>query len=333
MKKIAIIIVNWNGWKDTIECLESISQLSIVNCQLSIVVVDNASIDNSVEKINEFLEKHSHKLVRRPDKLIKKKEDRGRQIRLNSRMPTLRLIKNRVNLGFAEGNNVGIKKALDWGVDYVMLLNNDTLVDKNLVDSLFKVMEEDKKISILGPKIYFAPGCEFHRDRYKKEEQGKVIWYGGGKIDWNNVYCSHRGVDEVDTGQYSKQEKTDFISGCCMMIRKEVFDKIGFLDKKYFLYLEDVDFCLRARQTGFKIIYAPKAHLWHKNAASSEKPGSKVHLYYQTRNRLYFGLKYAPISSKLALFRESVKFIINNGIKRKACFDFYSGKLGYEKFN
>ena len=194
-------------------------------------------------------------------------------------------------------------------------------------------MEKDRGIGILGPKIYFAPGFEFHKDRCKKEEQGKVIWYAGGKIDWKNVYCSHRGVDEVDQGQYGRQEETDFVSGCCMMIRKEVFEKIGLLDKKYFLYLEDVDFCIRAKRAGFRVVYTPKVHLWHKNAASSEKPGSKIHQYYQTRNRLYFGFRYAPLRSKLALFRESIKFILKNNIKRKACFDFYSGRFGYGEFN
>ena len=321
MKKIAIIIVNWNGWKDTLVCFKTLLELQVaptksrifgrstgISYKLQIIVIDNGSSDASVENLKKLQ---------------------------NSKTPKLQfeLIENQTNLGFAEGNNIGIKKALDWGADYVVLLNNDTLVDKNLVDSLIEIMEGDKKIDILGPKIYFAPGYEFHKDYYKKEEQGKVIWYAGGKIDWDNVYCSHRGVDEIDEGQYDKQKETDFVSGCCMMIKKKVFDKIGFLDKKYFLYLEDVDFCIRAKQTGFKIVYTPKAHLWHKNASSSEKPGSKIHLYYQTRNRLYFGLKYAPTRSKLALFRESIKFIINNGIKRKACLDFYFNKFSHRKFD
>ena len=309
MKKVAIVILNWNGWKDTLQCLKTINQLSVVSCQLSVIVVDNGSTDNSVKKIK------NEKLKMKNDNL------------------KLKIIKNEENLGFAEGNNVGIRYALKQGVDYVMLLNNDTFVDKYLVDQLVKVMEEDKEIGILGPKIYFAHGFEFHKDRYKKEEEGKVIWYAGGEINWENVYCSHKGVDEVDKGQYEKQEETDFISGCCMMVRREVFDKIGFLDKKYFLYLEDVDFCIRAERAKFKIIYTPKAHLWHKNASSSEKPGSKIHQYYQTRNRLYFGFRYAPLRSKLALFRESMKFILKNNIKRKACFDFYLRRFGGKKIS
>ena len=313
MKNIAVVILNWNGWRDTLQCFKTLLKLSIINYQLSIIVVDNCSSDESVENL----------------KKLQNSLPAGRQ----GKTPKLqfKLIENEENLGFAEGNNAGIKYALEQGADYIILLNNDTLVDENLVDRLVGVMEKDGKIGILGPKIYFAPGFEFHKDRYKRDEQGKVIWYAGGKIDWQNVYCSHKGVDEIDKNQYEKEEETDFVSGCCMMIRKEVFEKIGFLDKKYFLYLEDVDFCLRAKKAKFKVIYTPKMHLWHKNAASSEKPGSKIHQYYQTRNRLYFGFKYATLRSKLALFRESIEFLLKDGIKRKACFDFYLRRFGCGK--
>jgi len=311
MKKVAIVILNWNGAQDTIDCLESISVLRVACCVLRVIVVDNGSIDESVKNI-----KYQISNIKNINQKLK-----------------INLIENRVNLGFAEGNNVGIRFAIKKGADYVMLLNNDTLVEKELVSQLIKLMEEDERIGILGPKIYFAPNFEFHHNRYKTQERGKVIWYGGGKIDWKNVYCSHRGMDEVDKAQYDQQEETDFATGCCMMVRREVFEKIGLLDKRYFLYLEDVDFCLRAKKNGFKVIYTPKAYLWHKNAASSEKPGSKIHQYYQTRNRLYFGLKYAPLRSKLALLRESLKFLVKNGIKRKACLDFYLKRLDRGEFN
>lgn len=297
MKKIFLIILNWNGKEDTLECLASVKRLEIGGCQLEVVVVDNASTDGSVEEIK-------------------------------TRFKEITILQNNRNLGFAEGNNVGIKYALAHGTDYIILLNNDTLVDKNLINKLLKAMEKDRTIGIVGPKIYFAPGFEYHRDRYKAEERGKVIWYAGGKIDWQNIYASHRGVDEVDHGQYDKEEETDFVSGCAMMVRKEVFEKIGLLDARYFLYYEDNDLCQRAKRAGFKIFYTPWAFLWHKNAASSEQPGSWIHQYYQTRNRFLFGFKYGKIRAKVALFRESLKFLIKDGLRRQATVDFYLGRFG-----
>lgn len=264
---------------------------------MEVVVVDNASTDGSVEEIK-------------------------------TRFKDITMLQNNRNLGFAEGNNVGIKYALAHGADYIILLNNDTVVDKNLVNKLLKAMEKDRTIGIVGPKIYFAPGFEYHSDRYEDKERGKVIWYAGGKIDWQNIYASHRGVDEVDHGQYDKAEETDFVSGCAMTVRREVFEKIGLLDSKYFLYYEDNDLCQRAKRAGFKIFYIPCAFLWHKNAASSEQAGSWVHQYYQTRNRFLFGFKYGKIRAKTALLRESLKFLIKDGIRRQATVDFYLGRFG-----
>ena len=302
MKKIFIVILNWNGKQDTFECLKSLRELRIMNYELRIIVVDNASEDGAVEEIHK-------------------------------KFPQVVILENKVNLGFAEGNNVGMRYSLENGADDVVLLNNDTLADKSLVIELLKTAESDSQIGIVSPQIYFAPGFEFHKDRYHEDERGKVIWYAGGILDWQNVLGSHRGVDEVDHGQYDKPEETDFATGCCILIKKEVLEKIGFLDKKYFLYYEDVDFCQRARMAGYKIVYAPKAVIWHKNAASSDKPGSKIHVYYQTRNRLIFGFRYANFRAKMALFRESLKFLIQNGIKRKAVLDFYLGKFGQSHFS
>ncbi|MCL5069287.1 MAG: glycosyltransferase family 2 protein [Actinobacteria bacterium] len=297
MKKIAIVILNFNGEKDTIECLKSISKLSRDNYHLSVIIVDNGSDSEFVIQNSEF------------------------------RINDLKIIKNSKNLGFAEGNNVGIEYALNNGSDYVLLLNNDTIVDKNLINELLKTAELNGKNGIIVPKIYFAPGSEFHKQRYKKEELGKVIWYAGGIIDWKNVLGFHRGVDEVDKGQFDNVEETEFASGCCMFVKKELFKKIGMFDNKYFLYYEDGDFSERAKKAGYKIIYTPKAYLWHKNAGSAGGSGSDLQDYYITRNRLLFGLK-APFRSKLALFKESLRLIINGRPwQRQGILDFYLAKF------
>lgn len=301
MKKVFIIVLNYNGKRDTVECLHSLKRLKVAGFRLSTVVVDNHSTDGSVE-------------------LIKSLTAGG--------LGELTLIENRENLGFAGGNNVGIRYALQKGADFVLLLNNDTVVDKNLVAKLLNSAQTHRLGGIFGPKIYFARGFEFHRGCYQPSDLGKVLWYAGGRIDWQNVLFSHRGVDEVDRGQYEETEETDFVSGCAMFVRKAVFQKTGLLDSKYFAYLEDADFCQRARKEGFGIFYVPPAFLWHKVARSSGGIGSSLQEYYITRNRLLFAWRYAPFRSKFAVFRESLKFLLRGGIKREAVLDFYLRRFG-----
>lgn len=293
--KVAIIVLSYNSAKDLPECLKSIqnSKLKIPNSK--IFVVDNNSSDDSVEVAKRF---------------------------------NVEIIKNQENLGFSGGNNIGIKKSLKDGADFILILNPDTKVDPNLISELLKVAKNDEKIGILAPKIYFYPGFEFQKGRYSQDDFGKVIWYAGGVVDWRNVLASHRGVDEVDHGQYDEVAETEFATGATMLIRSEVFSKIGFLDERFFLYLEDLEFCVRAKKAGFKIFYVSDSTCWHKWAQSAGG-GSKLQDYYFTRNRLLFGLKYAKLRAKLALFRESIKFLFGKDpVKRKAVLDFYLRNFG-----
>src|SRR3989344_5999106 len=210
------------------------------------------------------------------------------------------------NLGFAGGNNVGLIDAIKRGADYVLFLNNDVILPDDLLVQLVKVAESNEKIGLVAPKIYFAKGFEFHKKRYKKSDLGKVIWYAGGQIDWQNIIGIHLGVDEIDQGQFKKR-KISFATGCCMLISADVFHKIGMLDEKYFLYLEDMDLSYRAQKAGFKILFEPSAIIWHKNAASAGGSGSRLQEYYFTRNRLLFTFRYAKLKTKLALLRHIIK--------------------------
>lgn len=293
--KVYVIILNYNGSEDTVDCLKSLSEVSQKNYRLSVIVVDNHSNDN-------FLS-----LIKSPAPAV--------------------IIENKENLGFTGGNNVGIKRALEENADYIMLLNNDTYVDKNLIVNLLKSFQKDRTIGIVGPKIYFARGFEFHIEKYTDNQKGRVIWYAGGLIDWNNMLFFHRGVDEVDHGQYEEGE-TEFVSGCAMMIKAELIKKIGMFNDDYFLYMEDVDLCQRIKNFGYKLWFEPSAIVWHKNATSSGKPGSKTHIYYQARNRLIFGFKYAKLRTKLALIRESLKDLLGGSIKSKAVMDYYFRQWG-----
>lgn len=297
--KIAVVIVSYNVKEDLLVCLSSLEELSSTGYQLKIFVVDNASTDGSVQAIK------SRNII---------------------------LLKSKLNLGFAGGNNLGIKQALVWGADFILVLNPDTVVDKSLTKEFLQKIEADPEIGIVGPKIYFASGYEFHGDRYNQKEQGKVIWWAGGRIDWDNVMTEHTGVDKVDKGQYNSGGEMETIPGTAMFIRREVFEKVGFFDEKYFLYFEESDFCRRVRKAGFKLWYEPKAIVWHKNAQSSGV-GSGLQDYYITRNRLLFGFKYAPLRSKFNLLKEAVKLVsTGRPWQKRGVLDFLFGRFGQGSF-
>ncbi len=302
---VSIVIVNWNRKNDTIECLKSLEKIN-TEFKLEIVVVDNASTDGSRIDIKKFLKKA----------FFSKKHFR------------YELIKNKENLGFCEGNNVGINHALNHKADFVLLLNNDTLVDKNFLINLVKTFKKYPKAGILSPKIYFAPGYEFKKDLYQSKDFGKVIWYVGGDIDWNNIYGSNHGVDEVDHGQFEKIKDTDFATGACMILKRGFLEEIGSLDEKYFMYFEDSDLCLRAKKTGWRVLYVPQSCVWHKVSQSSGI-GGPLNDYFITRNRLLFGMRYASMRTRFALYKESLR-LLRNGRKwqKKGVIDFYLRRFG-----
>lgn len=311
MQKISFVILNYNGRDNTIECLKSIENVLLPKDKMSeIIVVDNASTDGSPSVISNFISPAA------------------------GQISNLKLIENKENLGFSEGNNVGIRYGIENKSDYIIILNNDTIVDKHLIVEFLKSAGKDENIGMVVPKIYFAKGYEFHKDRYKEEDKGKVLWYAGGKIDFSNVIGKHRGVDEVDMGQYDKEEETEFASGCCMLVKRDVFAKIGLFNEKYFLYYEDNDFSQKAKNAGYRIIYSPKAIVWHKNAASAGGSGSSLQDYYITRNRMLFGIKYAPFKSKLALIKESILLLLRGRYwQKRGIWDFYTGRFGRGSFN
>lgn len=308
MKHVAISLLNFNGKQNTLDCLNSLGNIEKDNFESSIIVVDNSSTDGSVEDIRHYIS--------------------------SGKYDGIKIIENKKNLGFSGGHNIAIKYALESGADYVLILNNDTYVDKHFLIELLKVAEKNRDIGIFVPKIYFAPGFEFHKDRYLESEVGKVLWYAGGKMNWANVIGQHRGVDEVDRGQYDKTEETEIATGCCMLIKKEVFEKVGMLDSKYFLYYEDSDLSMRIKKAGYKVMYVHKSIIWHKNAGSVGGSGSKLQDYYITRNRLLFGLRYAPIRAKFALFRESLRILLSGRFwQRRGVADFYLGRLEKGNYN
>ncbi len=206
------------------------------------------------------------------------------------------------NKGYAHGVNVGITRALQEGENYFCILNNDIFFESDFVSSVIKSLNSHPT-SIIGGKIYYAPGYEYHKGRYQKKDLGKVIWYAGGSIDWSHALTPHRGVDEVDTEQYNRFEETDFINGALMNFDAAVYRKVGPLDESYFLYFEDSDYCMRAQKKEVKLYYDPAIVIWHKVSQSTDGSGSDFQRTYQEKNRLKFGLRYAPLKTKLHLIK------------------------------
>lgn len=296
MIKVFIVVLNWNQPDLTVECVKSLEKLSIPKgCDVKTIIVDNGSTDNSVEKFRK--------------------------------LPSVTVIEAGKNFGFAGGNNIGIRYAIDYKADFVMILNNDTEVDKMLLVNLLDFLTKNKKTAITSPKIYFAKGYEFHK-KYSKNQLGKVLWYAGGKIDWNNIYGENIGVDQVDKKQFDKTKQIDFATGACFLARITALKEVGLFDEKYFMYKEDEDLCVRLAKKDWKIFYVPGAKLWHKVAQSSAI-GSDLNDYFIARNRLLFGFKYAKPRTKLALIKESLKlFILGRHWQAVGVRDFYFRKFG-----
>ncbi|MFA5014645.1 MAG: glycosyltransferase family 2 protein [Actinomycetota bacterium] len=241
--KVAIVILNWNGKQDSLKCLYSLSQLKYPNYE--VLFIDNGSEDDSISCISE-------------------------------QFPEVEIIKNETNLGFAEGNNVGIRCALKKGADYVFLLNNDTMVDSYILNHLVAAGENDSQVGILGPKMY-----------HLKLHPG-YLYSIGGKIDFHEYAISSIGCNQEDNGQFDCKQKVDFIIGCGLLIKKRVIEDIGLLDPIYFSYFEDVDWCVRARAKGYKITYVPEAKLWHYIAASTGGNHNRRWFYLMGRGSAIF---------------------------------------------
>jgi len=287
---VAIIILNWNGWSDTVECLESVYQINYPNYH--VVVVDNNSSNNSIQKIKEYADgnlevKSKFFKYNSNNKPIKKSIYINDEFKSNINLKynkQLFILKNEINYGFAEGNNKGIKFVLNnLHSDYILLLNNDTVVDENFLTSLVFEAEKYEKVGLVGPKMYY----------YNNPD---IIWSIGGEIDWKFARGLHKGNNKLDKGQYEKKKKFDYINGTAVLIKREVIDKIGLLDKEFFLYFEEADLALRASQVGYISQYIPHAKIWHKVSKSGGGISKPIGLYYITRNRWMFMNKWAKKS-------------------------------------
>ena len=238
--RVGVVVLNWRRPDDTIACLASLREQDYPSCD--VIVIDNGSPDGSPAAI------------------------RGR-------FPDVVLIENDRNLGFAGGSNVGIRHAVDHGADYVLLLNDDTVVAPDMLRTLVSIAESDPRIGIVGPKIFYY-------------EPPDVVWSAGGTVDGLGR-ARHIGVDRRGDGTPDAARDVDYVTGCALLVKRGVVDRIGMLDERFFAYFEETEWCARARRAGFRVVCVPGARMWHKIEPTA-RGHSRAYLYLMSRNRLLY---------------------------------------------
>lgn len=251
--KIFVIILNWNGKEDTLACLKSLEKVSTPH---SLIVVDNGSNDDSV-------------------------------VTIQNAYTDITLLENRKNLGYAEGNNVGIRWALKNGAEYLLILNNDTIVDPDILEGFLSTLALTPQASILGGKPYLM------------NDPSRLDHLGG---KWNSKTGTFDLIGSNDLGEnWMTPFPLDYVCGCALFVKAEVFRKVGAFESRFFLFWEESDFCKRAKKEGFYSYFAPNAKLWHKVSASFT--GGKAHTtYFWWRNRLFFMERNCSAREKFSLF-------------------------------
>lgn len=299
---VFILLVNWNNYNDTVECLKTLLKIRYKNKR--IVILDNASTDDSLQKIRKWVDDRSES----KDELL-----------------TIHSLNE--NLGFGGANNIGIKFALKQRADYVLLLNNDTVVTEDFLLSLVKTALNTIKTGIIGCKIKYFD----NKDK---------IWFSGGYIDFFKGAFYHREDD------CSGQRKSDFITGCLMLIPSEVIKKVGYFDESYFLNVEDIDFSCRVRDTGYALIVNCNVVIYHKVSSSIGGLFSLKHQYYFHRNRMLFFSKRLKGIRKILFFSFQFSiavpiWIVIHLLKQRGqsikgaiwgYFDYMKGHFGKSKF-
>ncbi len=256
--RVFVLILTWNNKEDVLECLASVAKIHYPNFQT--VLIDNDSADDTV-------------------------------IAIRQKFPNVKIIENNANMGYAEGNNVGIRYALKMGTDYIWILNNDLIVDTEALGFLVAAAEENPKAGIFCSKVY-----EYARPN--------IISFVGSTWMTDKGTFSDWASGQNDVGLHEEIKETDYANGCSFFLKSQVAKTVGFFDKRYFFAWEETDLCYRARRAGYLVMIQPKAKVWHKVSKSFED-GSKGWRwqYYDTRNRFLWIEKNLRGSAKLKAFK------------------------------
>lgn len=247
---VIIIVLTWNNFEDTAECLQSLQEIDYPNYH--VVLVDNGSVDDSLKKIRSLY-------------------------------PEVTIIEINKNLGYAGGNNVGIQYAISERAEYILLLNNDVIVNKYLVSEFIRVSERYPAAGILGGTNYYY-------------EKRNMIQFSGGIIDWKRGNIIDVTRHKIDKGQFKQVREVDTVAGSCLFIPTQIIKKIGLLNERYFLNFEETDWCCRVKRAGYKVYSCSAAKVWHKVSVSGKKreDGINILKYYSIRNKFLFLIRNSP---------------------------------------
>ncbi len=257
--RIGVVVVAWNGGEDVLRCVRALLAEAPPPA-LDVIVVDNGSTDGSPEALE--------------------REAGGRIV----------LVRNATNLGYCEGNNAGIRLALEKGCDAVILLNDDAFVEAGAVRAMAARLMEIGGSGVVGPKIVYA-------------DRPGVLWAAGGALSARENVGALRGTGTADSGRFDRSEEVDFVPGCALLASRDVFERAGLLDPAYFAYFEDVDLCLRAREKGFRIVYEPAARVLHR--ASRSTGGG-----YNPRRKYLMGLNSVRFLKRHGSFVRWLRFAV-----------------------
>lgn len=292
--RVLIIILCYNGIADTLACLASLQQIDYAD--YDILVLDNASSDGTPERVR-------------------------------AEFPNVTLLENGANLGFAAGNNVGLRYALQHEYAYALLLNNDTEVAPDFLRRLVDIAESDAAIGVVGPTITYY-------------ERPDLIWSAGGHVDWRRGLAVMR-TNEADVGQYRDPSDVEYVTGCALLVKHDALKRAGLLDERFFMYFEETEWCVRIGRAGFRIVHVPQSRVLHKIPLNARF--DKEYLaYYMTRNRLLFlRATQAPLSAWLhALILQDLRTYASLVLRpkwrtragrqgmRQAWIDFWTGRFG-----
>jgi GT2 family glycosyltransferase len=266
---VTIVVLNWNGRDDTLDCLDSLQSLDYPN--YSVIVVDNGSSDDSVAAIRK-------------------------------QYPGYELIETGKNLGYAGGNNVGIRRALELDADYILLLNNDTLVDTGMLREFVSAAAMHPEAGVFAGKIF-------------QLEPPDVLWYAGARWLPDKGGFQHVGAGQRDVEAHCDEVvETDYASGCAFFAPAASFRKVGLLDEDMFLMFEESDWCYRAKEMGLPSLFIPSAKLWHRVSASFGGKTSPLATYFLTRNRLLWASRHLSLPGRLSVWRATLREYLQDGL-------------------
>lgn len=291
MPNVGIVISNYNGWQDTVQCLESLQKQTYRDFE--IILLDDASTNDSVQQLQKHLTENTV------------------------------FLPQEANVGFAAANNVGMRRALADGCDWVLLLNNDTVAAPDFLETLLR---ETPAGAVSCPKMLFLnPPDE--------------IWFAGGELDRATGKVRHLGGHEKDGPVFAEKKQVSFITFCCVLLPRQVIEQVGFLDETLFMYCEDVDYCIRLADAGVPLWFLPDARIWHKAGGSA---GGMLSVYYITRNTLYLTCKgksrgYIRARTLPVLIAGAARYALTKLLGRKkgrsygafrGALDFWRGRMG-----